>query len=64
MKIQVDADAKKIAEDHYSAEDHVCVNYTTLIRHLVGKCTSDIEKARAIFRYVEMTKHLVIIPTN
>ena len=44
--MQVDVDAKRIA-----AESQECRNYTTLIRHLVGRCTSDIEKARAIFRY-------------
>ena len=44
--MKVDVDAKRIA-----AESQECRNYTTLIRHLVGRCTSDIEKARAIFRY-------------
>ena len=43
FNLQVDADAKRIAEDNYKT-------YTSLIKHLVGKCTSDIEKARAIFR--------------
>ncbi len=39
----VDADAIRISEDTY-------LTYTSLVRDLVGKCTSDIEKARAIFR--------------
>ena len=41
----VDDDALKVAEETY-------LSYTSLVRDLVGKCTSDIEKARALFRYL------------
>ena len=40
----VDDDALKVAEETY-------LSYSSLVRDLVGKCTSDIEKARALFRY-------------
>ena len=41
----VDDDAIKVAQDTY-------LSYTSLVRDLVGKCTSDIEKARALFRFL------------
>ena len=45
----VDADAIRISEDTY-------LTYTSLVRDLVGKCTSDIEKARALFRYSKIQR--------
>ena len=39
----VDDDAIKVAEETY-------LSYTSLVRDLCGKCTSDIEKARSLFR--------------
>ena len=40
----VDDDAIRVAEEAY-------LSYTSLVRDLCGKCTSDIEKARSLFRY-------------
>lgn len=45
----VDDDAIKVSEENYRT-------YTALVRGLVGKCTSDIEKARALFRYLTEKK--------
>ena len=41
----VDEDAKQAAKDEYHT-------FTALVRFLVGRCTSDIEKSRVIFRFV------------
>ena len=41
----VDETAKKAAADEYHT-------FTALVRFLVGRCTSDLEKARAIFRFI------------
>ena len=47
----VDDDAIRVAEEAY-------LSYTSLVRDLCGKCTSDIEKARSLFRYFEYTTYL------
>lgn len=50
----VDEDAKQAAKEEYHT-------FTALVRFLVGRCTSDVEKARAIFRFIteKQFKHQV-----
>ena len=46
----VDDDAIRVSSEE------AYLSYTSLVRDLVGKCTSDIEKARALFRYLSEKK--------
>jgi len=45
----IDETAKNAAKDNWKT-------FTKLVRHLVGRCSSDVDKARAIFRFITEKK--------
>ena len=44
----LDETSKNAAKDNWKT-------FTKLVRHLVGRCSSDVDKARAIFRFISKT---------
>ena len=45
----IDENAKNAAEDNWKT-------FSKLVRNLVGRCSSDVDKARAIFRFITEKK--------